>query len=175
MDLKGGTRNLACVRACRRVLSLFLCVLIIFAWYGTTLADSAYENNLPPDAASDDLSIRLDARQNQKPLDTSTMVPDIQPREKGSVFIKEPDDQQFVSKEETLPLSLDTLGEVPQAAHHPLPRDTNIDTLRGYTTSHTLPNSGRLRPSPGLLMVHDADRKEEEQLFFGVLSLTIQW
>lgn len=121
----------------------------------------------------DDMPITFQADKNQNPSKAFNRVPDIRPEEQGYIVLRDLD-HDSINHTEAPPLPLDGAAELREWAREALPGDSNLDTIRGYTTSHSMPARGII-PSPGLIMVHDADRKEEERVFFGVLSLTIDW
>jgi len=152
------------------VRGFLLSLIIALIWCGVALASHADEDYGDYDAESSSGIVNGETRE---PMDDTGTVPEENPRVVGDILVGDRTSQS-TENEDAPPLPLMNDKEGPERVLDQLPRDTSIDTLRGYTTAHSLP-ARAIVPSPGLIMVHDADRSEEELLYFGFLSLTIRW
>ncbi len=149
-------------------------VLIGIVPFHMALADSFSEEKQKNGDSLADIPSGALPDGGEKPLAVLENSPDVRPEEQGYIVLRDLKHGP-INDENAPPLPLDGDLETREWVREALPRDSSYDTIRGYTTSHSLPTRGIIMPSPGLIMVHDADRKEEERLFFGVLSLTIRW
>jgi hypothetical protein len=146
-----------------------LSLMIVLMCCGMALAGNVDEGNR--EYAAESSSGIVNAETPAIADETGTTAEE-KPHRVGDILVGnktvQPDDK------DAPPLPLAEEEESIERALDHLPRDTNIDTIRGYTTAHSLP-ARKTVPSPGLITVHDADRTEEERLFFGFLSYTIRW